>query len=130
MTTVTGYNFLTGVNTTYSGVFFITLKEWGHRKAPDEKYIAILKHVNSELSKIPGGRAFAFSPPAIPGIGTSGGVTFILQDRSGKDVAFLAENVEKLRRRSAGAQGTRRRHADVFTRRAASFPERGPRQGA
>ncbi len=96
VTTVTGYNFLTGVNTSYSGVFFITLKEWGHRKAPDEQYIAILKHVNSELSKIPGGRAFAFSPPAIPGIGTSGGVTFILQDRSGKDVAFLAENVEKL----------------------------------
>jgi HAE1 family hydrophobic/amphiphilic exporter-1 len=28
-------------------------------------------------------------PPAIPGIGMSGGVTFILQDRSGKDVAFL-----------------------------------------
>src|SRR4029077_20694264 len=71
-------------------------KEWGHRKAPDEQYAAIMKHVNSELSKIPGGRAFAFSPPAIPGIGTSGGVTFILQDRSGKDVAFLAENVEKL----------------------------------
>ena len=36
-----------------------------------------------------------FSPPAIPGIGTSGGVTFLLQDRSGKDVEFLAENVMK-----------------------------------
>ena len=35
--------------------------------------------------------AFAFSPPAIPGIGTSGGVTFVLEDRSGKDIAFLAE---------------------------------------
>ncbi|MES2572996.1 MAG: efflux RND transporter permease subunit, partial [Verrucomicrobiota bacterium] len=80
---------------TYSGIFFVTLKEWGHRKAPEEQYAAILKHVNGAFSKISGGRAFAFSPPAIPGIGTSGGVTFILQDRAGKDVAFLAENVGK-----------------------------------
>jgi HAE1 family hydrophobic/amphiphilic exporter-1 len=93
--TVTGLNFLSGVNTTYSGIFFISLKEWGERKAPEEQYQAILKHVNTEFSKIPSGRAFAFSPPAIPGIGTSGGVTFMLQDRSGKDVPFLAEQVAK-----------------------------------
>src|SRR5262249_2972114 len=93
--TVTGLNFLSGVNTTYSGIFFVSLKEWKERKAPDEKYDAILKHVNAGFYKIPGARAFAFSPPAIPGIGTSGGVTFIVQDRSGKDVAFLAEQVGK-----------------------------------
>ncbi len=93
--TVAGLNFLSGVNTTYSGVFFISLKEWKERKAPEEQYQAILKHVNTEFAKIAAGRAFAFSPPAIPGIGTSSGVTFMLQDRSGKDVAFLAENVAK-----------------------------------
>ena len=93
--TVTGYNFLTGVNTSYSGIFFISLKGWGERTAPEEQYDAILKHVNTRFSRIPSARAFAFSPPAIPGIGTSGGVTFLLQDRSGKDVAFLAENVMK-----------------------------------
>lgn len=95
VTTVNGYNFLSGVNTTYSGIFFVTLKGWGQRTTPEEQYPNILKHVNGAFSKIPGGRAFAFSPPAIPGIGTSGGVTFILQDRAGKDVAFLAENVAK-----------------------------------
>jgi HAE1 family hydrophobic/amphiphilic exporter-1 len=93
--TVTGYNFLTGVNTSYSGIFFISLKGWGERKAPEEQYPAILKHINTEFAKISAARAFAFSPPAIPGIGTSGGVTFLLQDRSGKDVQFLAENVMK-----------------------------------
>lgn len=93
VTTVTGYNFLSGVNTSYSGIFFVTLKDWSKRKAPNEQYAAILKHVNAALARIPGGRAFAFSPPAIPGIGTSGGVTFILQDRSGRDVAFLAKKV-------------------------------------
>jgi HAE1 family hydrophobic/amphiphilic exporter-1 len=95
VSTVTGYNILTGVNTSYSGMFFISLKEWGHRKAPEEQYNAILKHVNAALRKLPSAAAFAFSPPAIPGIGASGGVTFLLQDRAGKDVAFLAENVAK-----------------------------------
>ncbi|MGB8464376.1 MAG: efflux RND transporter permease subunit, partial [Terrimicrobiaceae bacterium] len=51
--------------------------------------------MNAGLRKVSGATAFAFSPPAIPGIGSSGGVTFMLQDRSGKDAAFLAENVAK-----------------------------------
>src|SRR5437867_3083608 len=37
--------------------------------------------------------AFDFSPPAIPGVGTSGGFTFVLEDRAGKDVPFLAANL-------------------------------------
>jgi len=95
VTSIDGYNFLSGVNTTYTGAFFVTLKDWADRKAPNEKYEAIMKHVNGALSKLPGAVAFAFSPPAIPGIGASGGVTFVLQDRSGKDLTFLAENVKK-----------------------------------
>ena len=36
---------------------------------------------------------FSFSPPAIPGVGTSGGFTFVLEDRAGHDVQFLAQNL-------------------------------------
>ena len=64
------------------------------RKAPAEKYKAILAHLNAAFSKIPGAIGFAFSPPAIPGVGTSGGVTFILEDRSGKGGTFLAQNLK------------------------------------
>jgi HAE1 family hydrophobic/amphiphilic exporter-1 len=39
--------------------------------------------------------AFGFSPPAIPGVGTSGGFTFLLEDRSGGDVKFLSDNLNK-----------------------------------
>ncbi len=42
---------------------------------------------------MPEGIAFDFSPPAIPGVGTSGGFTFVLEDRAGKDVQFLANNL-------------------------------------
>jgi HAE1 family hydrophobic/amphiphilic exporter-1 len=38
---------------------------------------------------------FSFSPPAIPGVGTSGGFQFVLEDRAGKDVQFLANNLNK-----------------------------------
>ena len=92
---VVGFSMLSGVQNTYSGFFFITLEEWSKRKKPAEKYAAIMAHLNAELRKIPGAVGFAFSPPAIPGIGTSGGVTFILEDRAGKDLGFLAENVGK-----------------------------------
>jgi hypothetical protein len=40
---------------------------------------AIKQHINEDLSTLPGGIAFSFSPPAIPGVGTSGGFTFILE---------------------------------------------------
>jgi hydrophobic/amphiphilic exporter-1 (mainly G- bacteria), HAE1 family len=94
-TAISGYSMLSGVTNTYSGFFFITLKPWEERKKPEEKYEAIMAHLNREFAKLPQGVAFAFSPPAIPGIGTSGGVTMVIEDRSGKDIAFLWENTQK-----------------------------------
>ena len=95
VTTVVGMNMLSGVTNTYSGFFFVTLKPWEERKKPEEKYEAIMASLNGKMSKLPRGIAFAFSPPAIPGIGTAGGVTFILEDRAGKDIKFLWENTQK-----------------------------------
>jgi len=95
VTTISGFSLLSLVRTSYSGFGFISMTEWGDRKERAEQYQAIKARLNAELSKIPGGVAFGFSPPAIPGVGTSGGFTFILEDRSGGDVKFLADNVNK-----------------------------------
>jgi len=92
-TTVAGFSLLSFVRTSYNGLFFITLKEWSDRKTREEQYHEILQRLNQELSKLPEGFAFSFSPPAIPGVGTSGGFTFVLEDRAGKDVQFLASNL-------------------------------------
>src|SRR6202044_610610 len=54
----------------------------------------IKQHINRELGALPEGIAFSFSPPSIPGVGTSGGFTFALEDRSGADIQFLANNVQ------------------------------------
>jgi HAE1 family hydrophobic/amphiphilic exporter-1 len=57
---------------------------------------SILAHVNARLRKeVPDAIAFAFTPPAIPGIGSAGGFSFWLQDRSGGNVEFLNENLQK-----------------------------------
>ncbi|HQL42063.1 MAG TPA: efflux RND transporter permease subunit, partial [Candidatus Omnitrophota bacterium] len=90
---VIGYSMLSQVNNTYSAFFFISLEEWAKRKTPQTQLGAITAHLNKEMSKVAEGIGFAFSPPAIPGIGTSGGVTFILEDRAGKDMDFLSKNV-------------------------------------
>jgi len=92
---VIGFNMLSQANTTYNTFFFISLKNWSERTKPEEQYQAIRAHINKELQKIPGLFGVAFSPPAIPGVGTSGGVTMVLQDRAGRDVHFLAEHTEK-----------------------------------
>jgi HAE1 family hydrophobic/amphiphilic exporter-1 len=103
VSTIVGYSLLSGVNATYSAFFFISLKPWEERKTPETSYTGIKTHLQRELSKISSGLAFSFPPPAIPGVGTSGGATFILEDRSGGSVDFLAKNaqiyVAALRRR-------------------------------
>ncbi|MDB6124204.1 MAG: transporter, hydrophobe/amphiphile efflux family [Pedosphaera sp.] len=92
-TTVMGFSLLSGVQSTYNAFFFVTLKPWGERTKPEEQYAAINAHLNHALSTIPAATAFAFPPPAIPGVGSSGGFTFILEDRSGQDLAFLTRNL-------------------------------------
>jgi hydrophobic/amphiphilic exporter-1 (mainly G- bacteria), HAE1 family len=94
-TSAVGFSLLSFVNTSYTGFFFVTLNEWKDRRSRETQYQEIVHHVNQELSKLPDGFALSFPPPAIPGVGTSGGFTFVLEDRGGKDVEFLAENVQK-----------------------------------
>jgi HAE1 family hydrophobic/amphiphilic exporter-1 len=94
-TSVVGFSLLSFVRTTHNGFFFVTLKPWGDRTTRAEQYQEIKAHLNQQLSKLPRGTAFSFSPPAIPGVGTSGGFQFVLEDRAGRDVPFLAGNLEK-----------------------------------
>jgi len=94
-TSVVGFSLLSLVRTSYNAFFFVTLKDWKDRKSNDEQFQVIKQHMNAELSKLPGGIAFNFSPPAIPGVGTSGGFNFVLEDRGGNDVPFLAANLNK-----------------------------------
>ncbi len=94
-TSVIGFSLLSYVRTSYNAFFWVSLKPWDERQSRSEQYQAIKAHLNQELKALPDGTVFSFSPPAIPGVGTSGGVTFVLEDRAGKDVKFLTDNLNK-----------------------------------
>ena len=95
VSSVIGYSLLSGVSTTYSAFFFVSFKSWDERASdPAESYAAIKRHLSYALSRLTSGIAFIFPPPAIPGVGASGGFTFILEDRSGSGTPFLASNAQ------------------------------------
>ena len=93
-TTVAGFSLLSGVQSAYSGFFFVTLNPWEERKKLAENYQVLKGKLNLNLIQLPEGTAFAFSPPAIPGLGVAGGVTFVLEDRADRGVQYLANNVD------------------------------------
>lgn len=92
-TTINGFSLLNRVSASYNGFFFVSLEPWDDRKhtAHDIQQI-----VNARLAhEVPEAIAFLFGPPAIPGLGNSGGFSFWLQDRSGGPVEFLDQNLQK-----------------------------------
>jgi HAE1 family hydrophobic/amphiphilic exporter-1 len=95
VTTTIGSSLLSGVQSTYSGFFFVALNPWKERKQKNELYAEIKSRLNHLLIRMPKGNAFAFSPPAIPGAGTSGDISFVLEDRSGGDPDILSSNVTR-----------------------------------
>jgi HAE1 family hydrophobic/amphiphilic exporter-1 len=91
---VNNFSLLTQVQSTNAGFFFVALKPWESRKKKSEQIGYIQANLQKQLGADPDGIAFAFPPPSIPGIGTSGGVTMVLEDRSGSDdPTTLTKNV-------------------------------------
>jgi hydrophobic/amphiphilic exporter-1 (mainly G- bacteria), HAE1 family len=92
-TTINGFSLLNRVSASYNGFFFVSLQPWSERKQTAQE---IVKSVNGRLAnEVPEAMAFLFSPPAIPGLGNSGGFSFWLQDRSGGSVESLDQNLQK-----------------------------------
>jgi HAE1 family hydrophobic/amphiphilic exporter-1 len=96
VTTVVGYSMLSGVQNTYSGFFFVNMKPWSVRNTPETRLSAgFFQTMNQRLAQLPEGIAFGFPPPAIPGVGNSGGVQYVLEDRTGAGPNHLAVQLEK-----------------------------------
>jgi len=93
--TVAGYSLIAQSTATYNAFFFVSLDPWDERKEDEQQFKAILQSLNRQFAKIPAAQVFAFLPPAIPGVGTGGGFSMMLQDRSGGSVDFLADNVQR-----------------------------------
>jgi hydrophobic/amphiphilic exporter-1 (mainly G- bacteria), HAE1 family len=118
-TSVVGFSLLSYVQASYSAFFFVAERPWSSRKQRDEQYQVIKQRLNEELSRLPRGTAFSLSPPAIPGVGTSGGFTFVLEDRGGHDIPFLGQQVNNF----LGAARKRPEIAGITTSFLPSVPQ-------
>jgi len=96
ITTVAGYSLLSGASAPYTAFYFITLDPFDERKGEELHVAPIMQRVNAAFrANIPEANVFAFPPPAIQGLGTGGGFSFWLQDRSGGSIEFLNTNLQK-----------------------------------
>jgi HAE1 family hydrophobic/amphiphilic exporter-1 len=94
--TIGGFSLLNRVSASYNGFFFVALKPWDERSSAQLEARAILDTLNGRLAReVPEAAAFAFMPPSIPGLGTSGGFSFWLQDRSGGSIDLLDQNLQR-----------------------------------
>lgn len=117
-TNVTGYSLISGAFSTNAVFMFISLKDWGDR---ENTALELARKINMRLQKeVIGAVAFAFGPPAIPGLGNGSGFTMMLQDRSGNTPEYLAAETRKFIR----AAVARDEIGNAFTTYSASVPQR------
>lgn len=118
VTVVSGFSMLSGAMIPNTGFVFVKLKSWDERELTANE---IVGQVNGSLSQeISGAQAFAFGPPAIPGLGNGSGFSIVIQDRSGSSPDYLADNTYRF---IAAAQ-ERPEIASAFTTFQAAVPQR------
>ena len=93
--TIVGFSLLTRVNAANNAFYFVGLKPWDDRRAPEQHARAIVNRLNARFrDMVPEATALAVMPPSIPGLGNQGGFSLWLQDRSGGSIEFLDQNLQ------------------------------------
>lgn len=85
-----GFNMLGAGVSSYAGTMFVILDPWEERQSPDLSLDAILGGLGKFFQTMDDGLGFGFSPPPIPGLGSTGGVEILIQDRAGAGMEELA----------------------------------------
>lgn len=91
-----GYSLLDQAVTSAAGFLVITFDDWSEREAPELQMEALIGQLNRKLATMQDAVAFAFAPPSLPGVGISGGFTYMLQDRRGVGLETLGEMAQTL----------------------------------
>jgi multidrug efflux pump len=84
---INGLDLIGGGNKSSAGTMFVRMTDWDERTATADDIVGKLFGLGSQQ---PDGMAFAFNPPAIRGLGTSGGVEMYLQSRGNADPMKLS----------------------------------------
>ncbi|MFZ4563018.1 MAG: efflux RND transporter permease subunit, partial [Bacteroidales bacterium] len=92
-TMIPGYSILDNSVSTTNGMCFVKLKSWEERSAKELHVEMIIKKLQAQMSKIPGGICMAFNAPAISGLGKTGGLELQLEDKSGAGLDKMTQVV-------------------------------------
>jgi len=82
-TMIPGYSILDNTVSTTNAMAFVKLVPWKERESKELHAEMLIKRLQSELIRIPGGICMAFNAPAISGLGKTGGLELQLEDKSG-----------------------------------------------
>jgi HAE1 family hydrophobic/amphiphilic exporter-1 len=82
---ISGLNVVSGATKTNSGTIFCQLKPWDERKSKSEQIFALISQLQAKFAVIREANIIVIAPPAIPGLGATGGFTFELQQRENND---------------------------------------------
>lgn len=94
--TISGYSIISSSAASNTALVVVIFDPWSERKGPELHQSGIIRNINRQLSQLDDGVAFAFPMPSLPGVGTSGGFTYMLQDRGGvgfKELETAAQEI-------------------------------------
>jgi hydrophobe/amphiphile efflux-1 (HAE1) family protein len=74
-----------------SGTIFLQLKPWSERKDPELQLQGVMASLNQRFAAIKEANIRVVAPPAIPGLGQSGGFSFMLEQRASGDIRELEQ---------------------------------------
>ncbi|WP_455234238.1 efflux RND transporter permease subunit [Thiogranum longum] len=91
-----GFNLIDGTASSNTAIVFITLTPWEERTDPSLRQEIILANLQGQFIQIQESIIYAFLPPAINGLGVSGGFQFQLEDRGGVGLQELNTMLQEI----------------------------------
>ena len=91
---VNGFSMIDGTYRNNAAIFFPSLKPFEERKDPSLLSFSVLPRLNRQFAALKEGFVVAVNPPSIPGLGTTGGFEFYMQNRGSGDVRATSKAVE------------------------------------
>ena len=93
---ISGFSIMGGGEQSNTGTYFVVLKNWDQRKGKEHTAAAVVERFNEMAYGIQEAQIFAMVPPAIPGLGASGGLQLQLEDRNNLGPTEMQRAVETL----------------------------------
>lgn len=93
---INGFSIMGGGELSNAGTYFVILKNWKERKGKEHTAQSVVNRFNREAYGIQEAQIFAMVPPAIPGLGASGGLQLQLEDRKNLGPTEMQRAIETL----------------------------------